>query len=139
MTMRPNGRLSLSPEGAASLTFSFEMSATLTLPMDCFAGDRTCMGFQNEINNEGDDGPQNWLCNMDADTGACVCTVSDTQADPAQVGTWEAGNDNNIIVDFMDDDGPASLSFCVDGDTLHIQPPADEEGPGPVFHLAREE
>ena len=128
--------LAVCKDGTMTLNLGFRAQATLSIPADCLAGLLTCGAYQERINND-PTGPGTWSCRAnDADRG-CTCNALMEEMPTPREGTWEPLRGLNMRVT-LEGDNPDIVMICAEGDTLLIQPPGDEGGPGPVFGLTRQ-
>ena len=133
----PLGTLSLRMDSTVTFNYGFRAQFITTLPAACLNG-MTCEQLEASYNPD-PDGAYPTICAVDEDIAGCVCTDTFEQEPSSVNGMWEPLRGHNILMTFEDDSSQIAL-FCVEGDTLLMQPLEDEDDPGlgPVFSLTRQ-
>lgn len=122
---------------AVSLTGSIEFKADLTwttsadlsfkervnFPTSCYTQDQ-CSAFQTALKSE--NGGASAVCTYDAQSG-CSCTISSSQPSTSN-GTYEVAGSNVTLTTEGSNNPPETDSFCVSGNTLHLQNTPDAGG-----------
>lgn len=112
----PSGSIEFKADLTWQTSSEIKVDEHLNFPTSCYTSDQ-CTQFETALKAE--DGVTSATCTYDAQSG-CSCKISSAQ--PSMNGGTYAVSGNNVTLTTDGSDGPPETdSFCVSGNTLHLQ------------------
>ena len=138
-----SGTISFEESGRYARNMTTGGAGTVTVPADCLQANLTCEDLETALSmtdpDDPDATPLATTCTQDIPSDPCLCVIELEERVEMEVGAYAT---EETRLTFIPDEGQEdadsiTAEYCVQGDSLKVQIPGDDEDPAQIFVLSR--